>query len=56
MGQLALAPLLVVGLDTLGLAATFLTLGAVTGACALLGTQLSIPSGNEVNNQCVVMK
>ena len=49
VGQLALAPLLVLALDHLGLSVTFLVLGSVTSVCVLLGMALAVP--NTVENQ-----
>lgn len=50
VGQLALAPLLVLALDHLGLAGTFLVLGLVTGVSVLLGMALSVPDTDENHN------
>ena len=47
MGQLALAPLLVLAMDRVGLSLTFLMLGAVTGSGALLGLTLTTPNKKE---------
>ena len=47
VGQLALAPLLVLAMDRLGLSLTFLMLGAVTGSGALLGLTLTTPDKKE---------
>ena len=47
MGQLALAPLLVLAMDRLGLSLTFLMLSAVTGSGALLGLTLTTPDNKK---------
>ena len=47
VGQLALAPLLVLAMDRLGLSLTFLMLGAFTGSGALLGLTLTTPDKKE---------
>ena len=51
VGQLALAPLLVLALDHLGLAVTFLVLGLMTGVSVLLGLALSVPNTDENHNK-----
>ena len=51
VGQLALAPLLVLALDHLGLSVTFLVLGALTGVGVLLGMALSVPKADENHNK-----
>ena len=51
VGQLALAPLLVLALDHLGLSVTFLVLGSVTSVGVLLGMALSVPKADENHNK-----
>ena len=51
VGQLVLAPLLVLALDHLGLSTTFLVLGAVTSAGVLLGMALSVPKAKQNYNK-----
>ena len=47
VGQLALAPLMVLALDHLGLSFTFLVLGSVTSVCVLLGMALAVPNTDD---------
>lgn len=59
VGQLVMAPLMVMAMDTLGLPLTFLMLGSVTGTATFLGLTLDVPNkSNEVvsflNNVCIV--
>ena len=51
VGQLALAPLLVLALEHLGLSFTFLVLGSVTSVCVLLGLALAVPNTDENQNK-----
>ena len=53
VGQLVMAPLMVMTMDTLGLPLTFLMLGSVTGTATILGLTLDVPENSNKSNEVV---
>ena len=51
VGQLVMAPLMVMAMDTLGLPLTFLMLGSVTGTATFLGLTLDVPENSNKSNE-----